>query len=160
MKLVGTLGLSLNKDYHPTNKKKCQSDELYPSKALLETDIQNHAMFVGQGADKVVASVSVDTQHPNAYNTIAWNSETSKPLLIHRLCVVPNKQRQGTGREMLDFIETYAQSQGYDCLRVDVHTGNTAALATYENRGFMRLGEVFFPRREIPFVCMERILTR
>jgi ribosomal protein S18 acetylase RimI-like enzyme len=80
-------------------------------------------------------------------------------LLIHRLCVVPEKQGQGVGRRMLEFIETYAREHSHDCIRVDVHAKNSAALATYENRGFKRLGEVFFPRRDVPFVCMEKIFV-
>ena len=68
-----------------------QWDELYPSQELLEKDIVNKSMFVGLEADEVIASVSVDTKQPNAYASIAWHPATLHPLLIHRLCVTPNK---------------------------------------------------------------------
>ncbi len=135
-----------------------QWDDAYPSKELLEADIRQQAMYVGFEENRVIASVSVDTQQPNAYSEISWKPSTVNPLMVHRLCVLPEKQGQGVGRKMLEFVEMYSIKQGHDCIRVDVHAKNVAALATYENRGFKRLGEVFFPRREVPFVCLEKIL--
>jgi ribosomal protein S18 acetylase RimI-like enzyme len=135
-----------------------QWDDTYPSRALLEADIQSKTMFVLLENHQVIASVSVDTKQPAVYSEIFWNPVTSNPLMVHRLCVAPEKQGQGLGRRMLEFVETYAKEKSHDCIRVDVHTQNKAALATYENRNFKRLGEVFFPRRNVPFVCMEKVL--
>ena len=135
-----------------------QWDDTYPTRELLESDIHNKTMFVAFEHDRVIASVSVDTKEPAVYSSISWNPETSNPLMIHRLCVTPEKQGQGVGRKMLDFTEIYGAEQGHDCARVDVHTANVVALATYEHRGFKRLGEVFFPRRTMPFICMEKLL--
>ena len=136
-----------------------QWDDTYPSRELLEADIEQQAMYVALEQNRITASVSVDTKQPNAYSDISWHPATLKPLMVHRLCVHPEKQGQGVGRRMLEFIETHAVEQGHDCIRVDVHAHNIAALATYGNRNFKRLGEVFFPRRDVPFICMEKILV-
>jgi GNAT superfamily N-acetyltransferase len=86
-----------------------QWDETYPGKALLEADIHSKAMFVGLEEARVIASVSADTKQPNVYADISWHPATLRPLLIHRLCITPEKQGQGMGQKMLDFVEVYAR---------------------------------------------------
>jgi ribosomal protein S18 acetylase RimI-like enzyme len=39
---------------------------------------------------------------------------------------------------------------------LDVYTGNERAVRLYERRGYTVAGQVFFPRRELPFYCMEK----
>jgi len=44
------------------------------------------------------------------------------------------------------------------CIRLDAYTGNPRALALYEKRGYQRIGQAYFPRRELPFDCFEKVV--
>src|SRR6266542_2013101 len=75
-----------------------------------------------------------------------------------RLCVHPDWQQRGAGRHLMDFAEAFAKEHGFSCIRLDAYTGNQRALALYEKRGYDRIGQAHFPRRELPFVCFEKIV--
>jgi ribosomal protein S18 acetylase RimI-like enzyme len=54
----------------------------------------------------------------------------------------------------MDFAEKTAAVEGYDCMRLDAFTNNTAALILYENRGYRKAGVVRFRKGE--FYCYEK----
>jgi ribosomal protein S18 acetylase RimI-like enzyme len=58
----------------------------------------------------------------------------------------------------MDFAENYAIENNYTSIRLDAFSNNPRALRFYENRDYQRRGEVFFPGRELPFYCFEKIL--
>jgi ribosomal protein S18 acetylase RimI-like enzyme len=59
----------------------------------------------------------------------------------------------------MDFAERFARDRGFPCIRLDAYTGNPAALALYRRRGYHCAGQVFFPRRDLPFDCYEKIIV-
>jgi len=95
---------------------------------------------------------------PEEYRPLRWRWTGGRVLVIHRLCVHPEWQRQGIARHLMDFAENYASDHGFACIRLDAYTGNPRALALYERRGYERAGQTFFPRRRLPFDCFERIV--
>ncbi len=58
---------------------------------------------------------------------------------------------------MMDFAENFARSHDFSCIRLDAYT-NPQALGLYERRGYRRVGQLYFPRRELPFACFEKVL--
>jgi len=58
----------------------------------------------------------------------------------------------------MDFAEAFAKEHGFSGIRLDAYTGNPLALALYERRGYHRIGQTRFPRRELPFYCCEKIV--
>ena len=59
---------------------------------------------------------------------------------ILNLCVDPDWQRQGLGRQMLEHLLDYARSIGVERIFLEVRPSNDAAICLYEAAGFARLG--------------------
>ena len=83
---------------------------------------------------------------------------TRKIQVIHRLAVHPDFQRKGIARNLMDFAEAHAKNNSFTSIRLDAYTGNKRVLQFYENRGYIKRGEVKFKGRSLPFACMEKQL--
>ncbi|HBF38124.1 MAG TPA: hypothetical protein DDW50_12470 [Firmicutes bacterium] len=80
--------------------------------------------------------------------------------VIHRLAVNPEYQKQGIGRQLMDFAEKCALERGYTSIRLDAYSGNHRAVNLYENRGYKKVGQFFYPSREFPFYCYEKRIEK
>jgi ribosomal protein S18 acetylase RimI-like enzyme len=136
-----------------------QWDEIYPNLHVVEEGARSGALFVIRQEGGCVASVCLNDVQPEQYHPLPWRCPKGRALVIHRLCVHPEWQRRGAGRHLMDFTEKFAQEQGFSCIRLDCYTGNPRALALYERRGYQRIGQALFPRRELPFDCFEKIMA-
>jgi ribosomal protein S18 acetylase RimI-like enzyme len=135
-----------------------QWDENYPNLQVVEESARSESLFVIRHERICVASVCLNDVQPDQYRPLAWRCPKGRALVIHRLCVHPERQRRGTGRQLMDFTEDFAAEHGFSCIRLDCYTGNPRGLALYERCGYQRIGQVFFPRRELPFDCFEKIM--
>ncbi len=135
-----------------------QWDEIYPNLRVVEDDARAGSLFVVRQDDQCIAAVGLNDVQPDEYRPLPWQCETGLALVIHRLCVHPDWQQRGAGRHLMDFAEAFAKEHGLSCIRLDAYTGNPRALALYEKRGYHRIGQAHFPRRELPFVCFEKIV--
>jgi len=133
-----------------------QWDNQYPNIKEVSEDQADGALYVAMRSELCVGAVSLNAQQESAYQRVAWQS-VEPSLVIHRLCVTPTLQGQGIGASLLNFAERFAQTAGYASIRLDVYSGNSVAANFYKKRGYRIAGEVYFPRRELPFWCMEKI---
>ena len=130
-----------------------QWDEIYPSKAILEEDIEKQQMHVIE-VGGIVAGLMVNNEDQSPeYGDVAWRF-SGRPLVVHRLTIHPSYQRRGLATCLMDFAEAVASSRSYDVIRLDAFTRNPGALALYENRGYRKAGMVRFRERE--FFCFEK----
>jgi ribosomal protein S18 acetylase RimI-like enzyme len=136
-----------------------QWDEIYPNLQVVEEGARSESLFVIRHEGTCVASVCLNDVQPEQYRAMHWRCPKGRALVIHRLCVHPEWQRRGTGRHLMDCTENFAREHSFSCLRLDCYTGNPRALALYEQRGYQRIGQAFFPRRELPFACFEKIMA-
>lgn len=136
-----------------------QWDDVYPSIDIFLKDIENHSLYMIEEEQKCIAIISFDEEQPLEYQKLNWNSTTGKVLTIHRLTVHPDKQKKGLGRLLMSFAEKYASENGYNSIRLDAYNGNTTALNFYTNLGYKKIGILFFPRRDLPFYCFEKIIS-
>jgi len=61
----------------------------------------------------------------------------AQPLLnIHDLCVRPGRERQGIGRSLLAAAESWARSEGFCKLTLEVLEHHPSAVAAYQGSGF------------------------
>jgi ribosomal protein S18 acetylase RimI-like enzyme len=58
----------------------------------------------------------------------------------------------------MEFAELYATRSGYASVRLDAYTGNPRSVNLYRRRGYREVGQIRFPRRELPFWCFELIV--
>lgn len=136
-----------------------QWDDLYPTAAIVHTDITNGRLYLSTSSGISQAVVTLDIKAEPQYSTVLW--KTIEPaLIVHRLCVDPPFQGNGFGRQLMDYAESYARQHRYASLRLDAYSGNSRALALYHRRGYREAGQVLFPRRVLPFTCFELALER
>jgi ribosomal protein S18 acetylase RimI-like enzyme len=135
-----------------------QWDEVYPSRAILDADIAGRSLYLLLDAGETLGAIVLNETQAPEYEELTWYRE--KPLVVHRLCVHPARQKAGAARILMDFAEAAAVQRGYDSVRLDTYTGNPRAVALYDRRGYRIAGYVRFPRRKLPFVCFELLLNQ
>ena len=134
-----------------------QWDDLYPARGVVESDIASGALYVLEEPSACLACVTLDTIQNREYRAVPWRTE-EPALIVHRLCVDPAAEGRGFAKRLMAFAETHAKERGYRSIRLDAYSGNARALGLYARRGYAEVGEVFFPRRALPFRCFEMAL--
>ncbi|CAM3914722.1 GNAT family N-acetyltransferase [Cohnella lubricantis] len=136
-----------------------QWDEEYPDRETLREDLEAGCLFGIVGGDsRYIGAIVMNEEEDTDYSAIPWEDARGKVLYLHRLVVHPDRQGQGIGRTLLQFAEATAANNGYSSIRLDAYSANPIALNLYERYGYSRRGDVFFPKRERPFNCYEKLL--
>ncbi len=134
-----------------------QWDNNYPSKSIISEDIFKKELYTIKQNDRSIAIIVLNEFQDKEWETVQW-SENKNPLIIHRLTVDVNLQKEGIGRKLINFALNYAKKNKYDSVRFDVYSGNPDLIKAYEKMGCEKKGEVFFPNRELPFYCYELLI--
>lgn len=135
-----------------------QWDGQYPNKDTVRSDIELGCLYGIIEEFNYIGAIAINEQQESEYSALSWDDVNGKSLCIHRLVVHPNNHGQGVGKRLLQFAEKMAADNGYSSIRLDAYSGNSIALHLYERNGYKKRGEVFFPRRELPFICYEKLL--
>jgi ribosomal-protein-alanine N-acetyltransferase len=59
---------------------------------------------------------------------------------VLNLCVKPDQQRKGIGRELLRLLAKHSEQSGVDMILLEVRRSNQAAIDLYQDEGFHELG--------------------
>jgi len=130
----------------------------YPTLQAVWADIAD--TFVVRIGGRLAATVALNEKGEREYEQVRWLTPFhQRALVVHRLAVHPAFQRRELARRLMQFAKQLAAQRGITTIRLDGFSGNPAALALYEGMGYARAGEVFFPHRDLPFVCFEKVLT-
>ena len=136
-----------------------QWNEHYPTQQAFEKDIERKELYVYKLEDKIIGTVVISTLMDEEYIPIDWLSPNENNLYIHRLAVHPSFQGQGYAVQLMDFVEAFAKAHNATSLRLDTFSQNKRNQAFYEQRGYQRLGNIYFPKQsEHPFYCYELLL--
>jgi GNAT superfamily N-acetyltransferase len=134
-----------------------QWNDEYPNINYLINDIARGTAFGCFLDGELVAVATFDPNQSTEYEPIPFLF--GEPyMIVHRLAVAPEIRRQGLAARMMDFAEEHARGLGCPAMRLDTSQDNTAALALYENRGYVRRGTCHFPGRTFTFIVMEKKL--
>ena len=138
-----------------------QWDEDYPNREVIVQDIQTQTLFAYRERGKVLGIVVLNETQDEEYGEINWSTtEEERNIVVHRLAVRPDKQRQGIARRLMDFTEEWARDNQYDAIRLDTFSQNPRNQRFYTNRGYTDLGPVFLKyKKEHPYYCYELLLT-
>ena len=131
-----------------------QWDSLYPTRAVPESDAGKGTLYVLEGAEGLTGCVTLDTVQAKEYQDVQWNAG-EPALVVHRVCIDPAAQGRGLSHRLMDFAEQHAARHGYASVRLDAYSANTRSVALYRRRGYREAGQIFFPRRNLPFHCFE-----
>ena len=136
-----------------------QWNEYYPSVEAFKRDLDRNELFVLIENNQCIGCVVISTFMDEEYWPIEWLTENSNNLYIHRLAVHPEFQGQGNAQKLMDFAEHYGRKHGFASVRLDTFSKNVRNQRFYEQRGYKRLGNIYFPKQsEYPFYCYELIL--
>ncbi|WP_457673944.1 ribosomal protein S18-alanine N-acetyltransferase [Thiolapillus sp.] len=75
-----------------------------------------------------------------AYTVMSWGAGEAHLLNI---CVHPDHQGQGLGRQVLEQVVERAREKGADSLFLEVRVSNEGARGLYESMGFNEIGQRF-----------------
>ena len=133
-----------------------QWDALYPVHEDFEEDIRRHTMYVGMIDSEITVIFTLNQNCDDAYADAEWRYNGEAFAVLHRLCVLSAKQRQGIAGETLGYIETELKQRGYKAIRLDVFSENPYALRLYRHHGFQETGTADW--RKGRFLLMEKLL--
>ncbi len=133
-----------------------QWDEIYPSKSILQEDIERKELYVGASDGRIAAAFTLNATHDREYETGRWQYAGLRYAVVHRLCVDPAYQGCGIGMKSMEIIENICRSEGIEAIRLDAFSQNPAALRLYKKLGYERAGEVTF-RKGLFFLFEKRL---
>ena len=137
-----------------------QWNEYYPNRNVFENDLYNKWLYVTVKENKVIGSVCVSDLMDDEYATVKWlTPNNNNNIYIHRLAVNPDYQGVGYAQKMMSFAEEFAKKNKYKSIRLDTFSKNMKNQKFYKQRGYKKLGEIFFPNQSMyPFYCYELLL--
>jgi len=136
-----------------------QWNENYPNIKAFEQDLERGELYVLYAQDTLLGCITISNIKDSEYETISWLTQDINHYYIHRLAVSPAFQKQGYARTLMDFAESFAKQNGAVSVRLDTFSQNKRNQRFYENRGYQRLGNIYFPKQsQDPFYCYELVL--
>lgn len=133
-----------------------QWDELYPNSADIAADIAEDALWVGEIDGKLAITFAVNTTCEEEYDVCPWVFPDEPYIVVHRLAVNPEFQRQGVAKNAMAFVENSAKEKGIRTIRLDTFCGNPYGASLYEKLGFKIIG--FAHWRKGKFQIMEKVI--
>lgn len=131
----------------------------YPSYKAFEKDILRNELYVLVENTNVIGSITISKYIDEEYKTVKWLTKTTRHTYIHRLAIHPDHQKKGYARKLMDFAENLARTNKCASVRLDTFSLNKRNQKFYENRGYLKLEEIFFPEQSAyPFYCYELVL--
>lgn len=137
-----------------------QWTEVYPTREAFIRDIDRGELWVIDPGSGPVGTIAVSTWMDEEYRSVRWLTPNRSNRYVHRLGIHPDFQRQGLAQQLMDHAESLALREGAPSIRLDTFSRNHRNQRFYEQRGYQRLGAVYFPRQSpYPFYCYERVLN-
>ncbi|WP_159302482.1 GNAT family N-acetyltransferase [Maribacter litoralis] len=131
----------------------------YPSQKAFEKDIDRNELYVLLEDNAIIGCIVVSLLMDDEYKNVAWLTPNGINYYIHRLAVHPKYQGKGCARRLMDFGENFARENNALSVRLDTFSQNKRNQKFYEQRGYAKLGDIFFPNQsKHPFHCYELVL--
>jgi ribosomal protein S18 acetylase RimI-like enzyme len=136
-----------------------QWNEQYPGQMVFENDLARHELFVLEKDALIIGCIVVSSLKDPEYKSVSWLTPDTGNLYIHRLAVHPDYQGKGYARQLMDFAEDMARTRGAISVRLDTFSRNKRNQKLYEQRGYHRLDDIYFPlQSNHPFHCYELLI--
>ncbi|MBI9008611.1 MAG: GNAT family N-acetyltransferase [Tenericutes bacterium] len=110
----------------------------YPNQAHFLTDYNNLGLYIYKEDSKIIASITVLEENEEAYKEIVWKKNHS--LVIHRMIVDPEFQKQGIAKQMFGYAIELGKRLNYESIKIDTHPDNYRMQALIKKMGFEDIG--------------------
>lgn len=116
--------------------------DVYPTIQVPYAKVPVGEMFVLEEHHSICASMVLNHDQADEYKEIPWAYSADGPqvLVIHTLCVPPDKSGHGYGGRMVSFAKEFAEKTGCTVIRIDTYAHNEPAKALYRKNGFRIAG--------------------
>lgn len=136
-----------------------QWNEHYPSRLAFDNDVDRDELYVYEKGHEIIGCIVISTFKDEEYQSVSWLTKDSIHYYIHRLAVHPEFQSQGIAQELMNYAEAKARQANIASIRLDTFSQNKRNQRFYEQRGYKRLGDIYFPKQSVhPFHCYELVL--
>ena len=144
---------------HMIDKGIFQWNDQYPTENSFTFDISRQELYVLLNEGRIIGMIALTTLIDEEYKPVKWLTKNKNNLYVHRLGVHPDYQGQGYAQKLMEYAEHYAATKGYDSVRLDTFSKNQRNQRFYEQRGYIRLENIYFPKQsDDPFHCYELLL--
>lgn len=135
-----------------------QWGEDYPTRGHYAQDLARGELYGAYSpAGALLGAACINTDQAPEYAAVAWRVP-GPAVVIHRMAVDPDQQRQGVGRAFFRFAEELARSRGVPALHIDTYGKNDRMQALILSCGFTRTGEINLHGRPLKYPCFEKVL--
>ena len=128
----------------------------YPTISIIEDDLKKDVLYTLKNNEEIIGAINISEEQETAYDSIKWEFDSSKILVIHRLVIDPKHQKKGYAQKLMDFAEEFAKENNYTSIRLDAYSQNFRVIEFYKKRNYVIRGNVNFQERENEFYCMEK----
>jgi len=143
-----------------------QWNEHYPNYQAFQKDVERGELYVltnkdsyNSSTEQIMGCITISSEKDAEYNAVDWLTEDGFQIYIHRVAIHPTFQHKGHAKQLMDYAESFAKKQGAISIRLDTFSANKRNQRFYENRGYTRLGDIYFPRQsDLCFYCYELVL--
>ncbi len=136
-----------------------QWDEHYPSREILQKDIDLQQLWKLEDTDTIIGLIVLTENIDEEYKNVKWLTENHNNLFVHRLAINPHLQGKGYAQKLMDFAENFARERNYKSIRLDTFSKNKRNQQFYEKRNYTRLESIYFLNQsKHPFYCYEMII--
>jgi len=135
-----------------------QWNEEYPSLRAFENDLSRNELYVLEINETICGMITITTLKDEEYSPVHWLTHDDNAIYIHRLAILPESQGKGFAQKLMDYGENLAKTQGFTSVRLDTFSQNKRNQKFYEQRGYQKLGDIYFPKQSrFPFHCYELV---
>ena len=115
----------------------------YPNADDLSGDVKRGELYCvhDSGTGRIAACVVLNSGHDEQYTNAQWKYPSDRPLIVHRLCIHPDFQNRGLGKNIMRAVEKWGKTHSFYVIRLDAFSGNPASLTLYSHLGFRKAGE-------------------
>jgi GNAT superfamily N-acetyltransferase len=124
----------------------------HTNEAAVLRDLKASRVLVARSGRKVVGTLTLQTKKPWAID-VAYFTPCRKAIYLINMAVLPERQRTGVGRALLDEALDVARGIPADAIRLDAYDGPAGAGDFYRKCGYApRSGKVY---RGVPLLYFE-----
>ena len=123
-------------------------------KSVLRT-IKTSRVLEARNRSGIVGTLRLETKKPWAIDLVYFKG-VRRPLYLHDMAVLPDLQRRGVGRRLVEEAKEVARTWPSDAIRLDSYDAAAGAGSFYAKCGFLEVGRKTY--RGVPLVYFELML--
>ena len=124
----------------------------HTNEAAVLRDMKASRVIAAHRGGVIVGTLTLQTKKPWSIDVIYF-SPCAKPVYLTNMAVVPERQRTGVGRALLDAALAQARIAAFDAIRLDAYDTPAGAGTFYRRCGYRQVGGRSY--RGVPLLYFE-----